>query len=315
MSGPYDRADDPEEVTLWAGRLRAWPTPPAAGDDEIVDETILSRREAPEDETARGAADVPADETVISRRSAPDDDTVRSRTDVPVDETVISRRSAPDDDTVRSHVAAPDDAIVISSDGAPDDATIVSQPAPRAAPEAIGSVDDEVGTTAPRGVAASLPVASPAAPAPGLDEATRRPPHAGAGAADLDDVTRRRSSAEPGIDGATRARAVPQVDDDTASGSRRRRREAASAASDPLVEGAVRDARVPAALARQSYGPRREGPVRVERAPAVRVPSSGDAATVRPRARAGAARVVVLASVIVVVLVASVIGAALLLTG
>ncbi|PNW09863.1 hypothetical protein C1632_05550 [Microbacterium testaceum] len=363
MSGPYDRADDPEEVTLWAGRLRAWPTPPAAGDDEIVDETILSRREAPEDETARGAADVPADETVISRRSAPDDDTVRSRTDVPVDETVISRRSAPDDDTVRSrtdvpadetvisrrsapdddtvrsrtdvpadetvisrrsapdddtirsHVAAPDDAIVISSDGAPDDATIVSQPAPRAAPEAIGSVDDEVGTTAPRGVAASLPVASPAAPAPGLDEATRRPPHGGAGAADLDDVTRRRSSAEPGIDGATRARAVPQVDDDTASGSRRRRREAASAASDSLVEGAVRDARVPAALARQSYGPRREGPVRVERAPAVRVPSSGDAAAVRPRARGGAARVVVLASVIVVVLVASVIGAALLLTG
>ncbi|WJS91414.1 hypothetical protein [Microbacterium testaceum] len=315
MSGPYDRADDPEEVTLWAGRLRAWPTPPAAGDDEIVDETILSRREAPEDETARAAADVPADETVISRRSAPDDDTVRSRTDVPADETVISRRSAPDDDTIRSHVAAPDDAIVISSDGAPDDATIVSQPAPRAAPEAIGSVDDEVGTTAPRGAAASLPVASPAAPAPGLDEATRRPPHGGAGAADLDDVTRRRSSAEPGIDGATRARAVPQVDDDTASGSRRRRREAASAASDPLVEGAVRDARVPAALARQSYGPRREGPVRVERAPAVRVPSSGDAAAVRPRARGGAARVVVLASVIVVVLVASVIGAALLLTG
>ncbi|MDQ1112691.1 hypothetical protein QE418_002139 [Microbacterium testaceum] len=104
-------------------------------------------------------------------------------------------------------------------------------------------------------------------------------------------------------------------DDDTASGSRRRRREVAEAADGPVGEGAVRQARVPETLSRESYGARHEGPARVERARVVRAPSSEDAAAVRPRARRGAARVIVLVAVIVVVLVASAIGAALLLLG
>ena len=48
MSGPYDVPDDPDEVTLWAGRLRAWPTRPSAPVDaeEIDEDTAVSARPA-----------------------------------------------------------------------------------------------------------------------------------------------------------------------------------------------------------------------------------------------------------------------------
>ncbi|OZD31208.1 hypothetical protein CH252_39725 [Rhodococcus sp. 06-1477-1B] len=315
MSGPDDRADDPDEVTLWAGRLRSWPVPPVVEDD-VADDTILSRREAPEDETFR------------SRDAAPDDATVISQREAPADATVVSQREAPEDETIRSRNVAPDDETVISQREEPDDATVISPPAPPATLVAHDPLDDELGTTAPR---RAPTVTTPGAGSgdPGLDETIRRGPTAApvdadtdatlrrapaeAAGSDLDEVTRHRPSAPAPLDEATRARPAPETEDDTASGSRRRRREA-SAAAEPVVPGGVRDARVPEALVRESYGPRREGPARVDRAPAVRRTSAQDAAAIRPRARRGAGRVVVLVSVIVVVLVASAIGAVLLLT-
>ncbi|MDF2047460.1 hypothetical protein P2P98_14935 [Microbacterium sp. Kw_RZR3] len=67
MSGPYDKPDDPDEVTLWAGRLRPWPTAPVDSEQDDADETVVARRRR------SGGAD---DDTLIARRRG-DDDTVR----------------------------------------------------------------------------------------------------------------------------------------------------------------------------------------------------------------------------------------------
>ncbi|PZO55739.1 MAG: hypothetical protein DI639_17815 [Leifsonia xyli] len=114
MSGPFDVPDDPDDVTLWAGRLRAWPTPPvesAATDDpdDVDDDTAISPRNAPADDTVRVARNAPADDTVRVARDAPADDTVRVARDAPADDTVRVPRPQPvppapevvDDETVR----------------------------------------------------------------------------------------------------------------------------------------------------------------------------------------------------------------------
>ncbi|MDZ5145747.1 hypothetical protein [Microbacterium testaceum] len=333
MSGPYDRPDDPDEVTLWAGRLRSWPTPPPAGDDELADETVLSRRDTPDDDTVLSAADVPegetyvsrrtpgegssaslveraGDETIVSRREAPGEEPSASLVELPDDETIVSRAEVPAGEMSRSRVDLPDDATVVSRREALDDATIATPPTRPALPGRAGPADDEVGTTAPRR-ATTRPPLDAAVP----DEATRSRSTPEAEGVVPDELTRRRSSDPDPLDEATRARPAADVDDETASGSRRRRREAAGERTEPVVEGAVRDARVPAALATESYGPRREAPARVERVAAVRAPSAPDVGTVRPRANRGAGRVIVLVAVVAVVLVASIVGAVLLLTG
>ena len=308
MSGPYDRPDDPDEVTLWAGRLRSWPTPAPAEDDELADETVLSRRDTPDDDTVLSAADVPEDETYVSRRT-PAEESSASRVELPDDATVVSRREAPVDEPSSSQVELPDDATVVSRREALEDATIASPPTRPALPGRAGPADDEVGTTAPRR-AIMLPRLDAAVP----DEATRSRSTPEAEGAVPDEITRRRSSDPDPLDEATRARPAADVDDETASGPRRRRREAAAARTEPVVEGAVRDAHVPAALARESYGPRREGPARVERVAPARAPSAPDVGAVRPRANRGVGRVIVLVTVVAVVLVASIVGAVLLLT-
>ncbi|WP_371360319.1 hypothetical protein, partial [Salmonella sp. E404] len=74
----------PDDVTLWAGRLRAWPTPPAAapgtGEEEVDEDTAISARPVADD-TVRVRRPAPADDTVhVPRRAsvpAPADDTVR----------------------------------------------------------------------------------------------------------------------------------------------------------------------------------------------------------------------------------------------
>ena len=332
MSGPYDRSNDPDEVTLWAGRLRSWPTPPPAEDDEVADETVLSRRDTPDDDTVRSAADVPEDETFVSRRTPgeepsasrvelPDEATVVSRreaqvgapssspVELPDDETIVSRAELPADETSRSRMDLPEDATVVSRRDALDDAPLASPPTRPALPGQADPADDEVGTTAPRRATTRLPCDAVV-----LDETTRSRPASEAEGAVPEELTRRRSSDPDPLDEATRARPAADVDDETASGSRRRRREAAGGRTEPVVEGAVRDARVPAALARESYGPRREGPARVERAAPVRAPSARDIGAVRPRANRGLGRVIVLVTVVAVVLVASIVGAVLLLT-
>ncbi len=309
MSGPYDRPDDPDEVTLWAGRLRSWPTPAPAEDDELADETVLSRRDTPDDDTVRSAADVPEDETFVSRRT-PGEESSASRVDLADEATVVSRREATVEESSASRVDLADEATVVSHREVVDDATIASPPTRSALPGRAGPADDEVGTTAPRRAATPPPL-----DAAGPDEATRSRSTPEAEGLVADELTRRRSSDPDPLDEATRARPAADVDDETASGSRRRRREAAGGRTEPVVEGAVRDARVPDALGTESYEPRRDAPARVERVAAVRAPSAPDIGTVRPRANRGAGRVIVLVAVIAVVLVASIVGAVLLLTG
>lgn len=310
MSGPYDHPDDPDEVTLWAGRLRSWPTPPPVEeDDEVADETVLSRRDSEDHDTDLSAPDLLEDETFVSRRT-PVQDPSGSSVELPDDETVVSRAELPAEETPRGRVDLPDDATVVSRREAPDDATRASPQNGPVLPGLAGPADDEVGATAPRRASTRPPIEA-AVP----DDATRSPSTNELEGVVPDELTRRRSSGPDPIDEATRARPAADVDDETASGSRRRRREAGGGRTEPVLDGAVRDARVPAALARESYEPRREAPARVERVVAVRAPSAPDVGTVRPRANRGAGRVIVLVSVVAVVLVASIVGAVLLLTG
>ncbi|MGC0368451.1 hypothetical protein [Microbacterium sp. SLBN-111] len=122
MSGPYDVPDDPDDVTLWAGRLRAWPTPPTVGtgtdEDEVDEDTAISARPVADD-TVRVRRQVPPDDTVRVDRPAPADDTVRVDRPAPV--------PAPADDTVRVDRPAPVPAPA-------DDTVRVDRPAPVPAP-------------------------------------------------------------------------------------------------------------------------------------------------------------------------------------
>ncbi|SDO44644.1 hypothetical protein SAMN04487848_0935 [Microbacterium sp. ru370.1] len=269
MSGPDDRPDDPDEVTLWAGRLRAWPAnPPADADEADVDDSAV-----------RSGDDEPDDATAIAHPATPVDE--------PDDATVIARRAAPADE--------------------PDDATVVAH---RAVPAA--ELDDDTVRRAP------------------ADEPTRRrgevatPP--------IDDDTEpgsrtRRPSALVEPDDSTRPRTAPGDTDDTRAGSRRARRAASGEASSggeepatvalgPAVPGALREARVPSALQRESYDPRVDAPIRVERSvrPTLSAPRR-DAALVRPRATRGSAWRALLIGAAVVLLLAAAAGAAVLLPG
>jgi len=104
VSGPYDKPDDPEDVTLWAGRLRPWPAPtaPSTTDDDvrdgIDDATVTAPRgvarhdEAIDDDDTvivpRGrAGEGVADDTVIVSRERPDD-TVALRRERAIDRPV-----------------------------------------------------------------------------------------------------------------------------------------------------------------------------------------------------------------------------------
>ena len=284
MSATDGPVDDADEVTLWAGRLRAWPARPLP-DDDLDDDTVIARREASVDDTVRSAADVPDDETVVSRPSVPAGATGRPVSDEPDDETIISRPQAPE-----SARSAPD---------LPEDETVVSRPQAPA---------DDTARSARRRPVPPGDEATPA-PTPEVDDVTRRRP----ADVDPDDDTRVRPAA---LDDETRVRSTGDApDDDTAAGSRRSRREgAAQAASAPLVPGGVREAHVPEALGRETYAPRSEGPIRVDRSAPARAVPREDAAAVRPRARRGAVRVVVLVAVMVVILVGAAVGAVVLLT-
>jgi len=158
VSGPFDVPDDPDDVTLWAGRLRAWPTPPADSTDtadahDVDDDTAISARNAPADDTIRVARDAPADDTIRVPRPAVDEP-VREPHEQPVpaapevvdDETVrVAPRPSPrgpvesgivDETTIpgRRRGSAP-------AEAAPDDE---ASPAPDA--EASTNPDDEAST-------------------------------------------------------------------------------------------------------------------------------------------------------------------------
>ncbi|MBD8207639.1 hypothetical protein IFU08_03345 [Microbacterium sp. CFBP 8790] len=352
MSGPYDRPDDPDEVTLWSGRLRPWPAAPVPEGD-LDDETVRS-----------GGADLD-DDTVVSGRFA-HDDTVRSARPEVDDDTVVSRSVRIDPG------AAPTDVDPVDAD---DPADAWTTTAPRRPLASILDVDevtrrrpapvpdvDEVTRRRP----ASVPEVDEVtrrrpAPGPDVDEVTRRRPAPAATPAptpDVDEATRRRHVAPdldlddttaPGV----RARSAipdavspttppaPDLDDQTASGARRRAARAADGAAggaaapdraapdreapartspariaaDREVPGTVRAAHIPIAGEQQAYAPRTGEPVRVERRPsASAVRSEADVPASRRRTgRRGALRALILAGVIVVLLGVAVAAAVLLL--
>ncbi|MDU0344786.1 hypothetical protein RWH44_03610 [Microbacterium sp. KSW2-29] len=314
MSGPFDRPDDPDEVTLWAGRLRAWPAnPPAPADDDATASTVADDLD---DATVRSDAREPDDATVIARRA----DAVEE----PDDATVIVRRvdavEAPDDRTMTARGAdleAPP----------PDDATVVSVP-PRS-----GDGSDAAASTVQRRPS------GPASPiddetvrrAPLNDETVRRAPvddrtSVRAEALPDDTAPGRRATRSPApvigepADDSTQPRRSPRGADDTHAGSRRARRaEAATDASpnrrSPDAGAAVREARVPAALQREAYDPRVDAPIRVERSVVPARPEPGrDPALVRPRtARRGAWRALLIGAAVVLLLAAAAAAAVLML--
>lgn len=178
-----------------------------------------------------------------------------------------------------------DDETVRSIAGAVDDDTIVSRE------PGVGAVvvapDDDVFATAPRRRAGSQP-------APELDEATRRRPVISPSGA-----------------------SASEADDSTTTGVRRRRAPRAAQAAVTAgseVPGTARTARIPAAGELRSYGPRTDGPVRVERrSPEAVRPGANDAAAVRPRTSRRRPLRLLLVAGFAVVLVGAAVGAAVLL--
>lgn len=173
MSGPHDSADDPDEVTLWAGRLRPWPAAPrqAGTDDGDVDEdtvrsprrgdgssTVIDADEAtvrsPRDELdeldddtvvvhARGEAASELDEVTRRRPpSAPEvDERTRRRGEIlPEVDQVTRRRQVP--------AADPDDATLRRPSGEPDDTTAPRARERSATVDGASELDDD--TTAGR---------------------------------------------------------------------------------------------------------------------------------------------------------------------
>ncbi len=180
-------------------------------------------------------------------------------------------------------------------------------------------------------------VARPAAPEAELDDATvRRAPVQERTARspellpvdDTEPGLRARRSSAPAVDespdDSTRPRRAPDGVDDTQAGTRRARRADAADASasrrsvdagPQAVDGAVREARVPAALGREIYDPRVDAPIRVARSvPPARSGLRDDPALVRPRpARRGAWRALLIGTAVVLLLAAGVAAAVLLL--
>ena len=79
------------------------------------------------------------------------------------------------------------------------------------------------------------------------------------------------------------------------------------------ASGAVREARLPAALGREAYALRADAPVRVARRAADPRPSTTDAAATHPRRTRGWARLLILLAVMVAVVAVAAVGVALLL--
>lgn len=97
MSDPSDRSDDPDDVTLWAGRLRSWPANPPSVEQD--DDTVRSGSDGGRERDDHTVQD---DDTVRSSAPRAAEAQVRSTRDEPDDATVRSRRTASDDDTIRS---------------------------------------------------------------------------------------------------------------------------------------------------------------------------------------------------------------------
>lgn len=294
MSGPYDRADDPEDVTLWAGRLRPWPVSPdpsPTGDDEGPDgdgdATVIARRGVGRhsvggtDDAVDGSA---LEDTVIVPRERGDDTVVVRR------DRAVAREGAEID--AGGHSASP-----ASVPAAVDDDTAPGRRAPH---------DETV--PSPRRRSSS---ADPAADAAAELDMTVRSARAGGRAEPPEQIVDDTTTA------ARRATGLAEPFPATAPGRRRAPRDgsdrvesAEAAAPDAGADGApradarTRAARVPGTDVPEAYGPRGDAAVRVPRAvPAPRGEPERDAALVRAKApRRGAAVPLVIGGTTVVVL-------------
>lgn len=101
MSTPGGPDDDVDDVTLWAGRLRAWPVVPTL--DEGDDATVRSARSTPaaDDEASEEVID-PVDDTILLRPAARRSEAPPTSTADPAPERDAPERDAPDEDTAPS---------------------------------------------------------------------------------------------------------------------------------------------------------------------------------------------------------------------
>ena len=318
MSGPYDRPDDPEDVTLWAGRLRPWPASPVsspAGDDEEpdgdADATVIARRGVGRrgTEGTGGAVDDEAalEDTVIVSRDRADESAV--------DDTVIVPRER-GDDTVVVRRDRPVDRIVAEIDEGDDRPSTVSVPP-------LGEDDTAPGRRAPHDETVPSPRKRSSSGDPGADtdterDTTVRSPRAGGRAERPEQIVDDTTTA------AQRATGLAESLPATAPGRRRAPRDesdrdgsagaAAGTGTAPRGDARARAARIPGTDIPEAYGPRGDAAVRVQRtAPAPRGEPEHDAALVRAKApRRGAAAPLIIGGTTVVVL-AGVLAALLLL--
>ena len=101
MSTPGGPDDDVDDVTLWAGRLRAWPVVPTL--DEGDDATVRSARSTPaaDDEASEEVID-PVDDTILLRPAARRSEAPPTSTADPAPERDAPERDAPHEDTAPS---------------------------------------------------------------------------------------------------------------------------------------------------------------------------------------------------------------------
>ena len=97
MSTPGGPDDDVDDVTLWAGRLRAWPVVPTL--DEGDDATVRSARSTPaaDDEASEEVID-PVDDTILLRPAARRSEAPPTSTADPAPERDVPERDVPERD-------------------------------------------------------------------------------------------------------------------------------------------------------------------------------------------------------------------------
>jgi hypothetical protein len=310
-----DLPDDLDEVTLWAGRLRAWPLAPP--EDAEGDETVRSLRRAAVGDDRAHATDVESDETVRSEqragvaedpaRAADTDETARFRETATVDAGPsrghgVDPAVLPDEDTAPSRAGR---SRAEAHRVAVDDRTAHSRPAASAG--RLGRVGGVSLPEAPAADDSAVPAFAAVFP---VDDGIATDATAGEDTGPDAPAT---AGEDTGAD-APAGDGVATVDDDgTAAVARRRNRAASRPAATDMAPVTIREARAPAALHRETYGPRLDAPVRVARNAAVSAPRVPETVAARPRRSREGARFVILAAAIVVVVALASVGVILLL--
>lgn len=279
MNGPDEHDDGPDDVTLWSGRLRAWPVAPGV-DESADDDTVSTRRTT----SVGGAVPSPAasrHDLPLVPAALPDDPAPHAPPDVAAPHAI-------EDVTARQKI---DD---ITAPRAPDQVTMRAALLDVTAPSEPDDVTAPTRSRAAQAGAGRSRTGDPSAIPDAIDD---DPP-----ASVVDTSTAPRAGIEP--------RLTASVADTAADARPRGIRPPV-----PVVHGeppAGREARSPVALQREAYAPRVDEPARVARASTVGTARSGDAALVHPRRGPSRARLAVLTAAVVAVVVLAAVGVALL---